>query len=593
MSSKNTWLWLTVAAVLFAFIFLFERYRPRPDTGPAYLLPGIEAKTVESVQIRAGQVQIRVERTNGGWQLIEPVAYPAQNTNVQKLLDALQQLTVAHRISETEFRKNPKAGEDYGIEPPQLSLILDSRPPVLFGHRTSPGDQVFVRIPGIEGVAIVNADVLNLFPRDANGWRETTLADFDPGTFDRITVTNAMKSQWSFMLQRDSTNKLWAMAFPGKARADSEKVEDAMQKLEKLRVRQFVSDDPNADLEAFGLQPPALTLSFGQGTNTLLALDFGKELTNSPGLIYARRRDQNAVVTVSTNTLNQWNASYDIFRDRHLVTLMGPIENIQIVGQDKFTLQWQTNNSWRIVSQDFPVDEGMATRLARTLSELQVADFEKDQVTGPDWAKYGLAAPVGTYTLTWTATQTTTNPPTQLEFGTNTKNQIFARRLGEDAVYGIASADFEALVSASWQLRDRHIWNFDINDVSRITVQQNGLTRQMLRNSTNGWSLAPGSNGSINDSAIEDTTRELGHLTAFAWVGHGAAKLAGFGITPQSYQLSIELKNGEKLVVQLGNATAMDSVYASVTLSGEPWIFEFPPDVYSHLRFCLTIPPAT
>jgi len=200
---------------------------------------------------------------------------------------------------------------------------------------------------------------------------------------------------------------------------------------------------------------------------------------------------------------------------------------------------------------------------------------------------------VGTYTLTWTATQTTTNPPTQLEFGTNTKNQIFARRLGEDAVYGIASADFEALVSASWQLRDRHIWNFDINDVSRITVQQNGLTRQMLRNSTNGWSLAPGSNGSINDSAIEDTTRELGHLTAFAWAGHGADKLAGFGITPESYQLSIELKNGEKLVVQLGNATAMDSVYASVTLSGEPWIFEFPPDVYSHLRFCLTIPPAT
>ena len=151
MSSKNTWLWLTAAAALFAFIFLFEHFRPRPNTGPAYLLPGLNANAVKTVQIRpAGQIDIRVERTNGGWQLMEPVAYPAQKTHVQKLLDALQQITVAHRISEREFRKDPKAGENFGVEPPQLSLILDSGPPVLFGYRTSPGDQVLSAFPALK-----------------------------------------------------------------------------------------------------------------------------------------------------------------------------------------------------------------------------------------------------------------------------------------------------------------------------------------------------------------------------------------------------------------------------------------------------------
>ena len=53
---------------------------------------------------------------------MKPVSYPARNTNVQNLLAALQQLTVAHRISEKEFRKDPKAGEEYGIEPPQPML---------------------------------------------------------------------------------------------------------------------------------------------------------------------------------------------------------------------------------------------------------------------------------------------------------------------------------------------------------------------------------------------------------------------------------------------------------------------------------------
>lgn len=592
MSSKNTWLWITAAAALFAFIFFFERYRSQPEIGPVYLLPELNAKAVMTVQIRpAGQREIHAERTNGVWQLVEPVVYPAQSTNIQKLIDALQQLTVAHTISEQELRRNPKGNEEFGIEPPQLSLILNSGVPIYFGHRTSPGDQVFVRVPGIEGVSIVNADVLDLFPPDANAWRDTTLADFGRISFNRIAVTNTVKSQ-SYQLQRDPTNKLWSMVFPMKTRADSEKVERALKGLEKLHIQQFVSDDPKADLEAFGLQPPALTVALREGTNTLLALDFGKALTNSPGLIYARRRDQNAIVALSTNALKQWDASYDIFRDRHLATLLGPIEKIGIQGQDSFSLLWQTNNSWQVMPQDFLADQTLAAGLARKLSELQVVDFVKDSVTEPDLPHYGLAAPARKYVMVWSSSVTATNPPTELDFGTNSNSQIFGRRIGEDAVYGIAPLDFDSLPSASWELRDRHIWNFEVSDVSRITIQQDGKTRQVVRNGTNGWSLAASSSGIINDSAIEDTTRELGNLTAFSWVGHGAAKLADLGFTAAGYQISIELKNGEKVNVQFGGATRLGSPYASVVFNGEPWIFEFPPDLYSSIRFCLAIPPA-
>jgi len=166
----------------FAFIFLFERFRPRPETGPAYLLPELSTEVVKTVQIwPAGQLEIRAERTNGIWRLTEPVAYPAQSTKVQDFLDALQRLTIAHKISEKELRMDPKADQDYGIDPPQLSLSFNSGRSIHFGHRTSPGDQVFVRIPGIEGVAIVDAEVLNYFPQNGNSWRDTTLADLAGG----------------------------------------------------------------------------------------------------------------------------------------------------------------------------------------------------------------------------------------------------------------------------------------------------------------------------------------------------------------------------------------------------------------------------
>ena len=182
-----------------------------------------------------------------------------------------------------------------------------------------------------------------------------------------------------------------------------------------------------------------------------------------------------------------------------------------------------------------------------------------------------------------------TNPPTELDFGTNGDNKVFARRVGEDAVYGIAPEDFASLPSASWEMHDRHIWNFDVNDVSGITIQQNGLTRQLVRKGTNGWSLAAGSQGIINDSAVEDTARELGQLKAFSWVGHGAEKLPGFGFTPDGYQITVELKKGEKLNVQFGGLTRLGS-NASVVLNGEPWIFEFPPDLYGAVLFCLAPP---
>ena len=592
MSSKNTWVWLTAAAVLFAFIFLFERYRPRPATGPVYLLPGLDPNTVKTVQIRVGKVDIRVERTNHSWRLAEPVVYPAQSAKVEKLLAALQGLTVAHRISEREFRKYPQATEAFGIEPPQLSLILDFDRPILFGHRTSPGDQVFVRIPAIEGVAIVDSDVLDLFPTNANAWRDMNLADIGGAAFDRIVVTNTVRSQWSFMLQRDSTNRLWGMTFPLTVRADSEKVENAVEQLQQLRVRDFISDDPKADLESLGLQPPALTLALGQGTNSVLVLDVGKELTNSPGLVYARRRDQTAVVTLSTNTLSQWNTSYDVFRDRHLVTMLGPIESIQIIGQDDFTMVWQTNNSWRVTPENFIADDLMATHLARTLSELQVADFERDSLTpdAPELPNYGLKTPARQLKISWAPSATATNAPTKLDFGVSTNGQVFARRLGELSVYGIARQDFDALPSASWEMRDRRIWNFEVNDIVRVTIQQNGQTREIVRHGTNGWTLATNSSGSINDSALEDIMRDLSHLTAFSWIAHGKDKLAGYGIGAQAYQLTIELKSGQKLSFQLGAPARLGSVYAAVLLNGEPWIFEFPPDILPSLQFSLTIP---
>ena len=135
--------------------------------------------------------------------------------------------------------------------------------------------------------------------------------------FDRLAVTNGTKV---FELRRDGTNKLWRMVYPLQARANNPKAEQSLQTLQSVRVRQFVSDDPKADLEAFGLQPPELEVALGQGTNTVARLQFGKSPTNDTRLVYARRLGLNAIVAVRKDLLAPWYAQVNDFRDPFLVT---------------------------------------------------------------------------------------------------------------------------------------------------------------------------------------------------------------------------------------------------------------------------------
>ena len=66
MNPKNTWVWIIVAAGLFAFILGLKHFGGKPAVGPLPVLPGFKAAEVTSIQVHpAAQSVIRAERTNG------------------------------------------------------------------------------------------------------------------------------------------------------------------------------------------------------------------------------------------------------------------------------------------------------------------------------------------------------------------------------------------------------------------------------------------------------------------------------------------------------------------------------------------------
>src|SRR5437016_11444893 len=131
-------------------------------------------------------------------------------------------------------------------------------------------------------------------------------------------------------------------------------------------------------------------------------MQFGKSPTNAAQLAYARLLDQKTIVSLPKPALAPWYGPAYSFRDPHLVTLSQPVTLIEVRGLDNFSLQRQTNDTWRVMPQNLPADGGLVKELLSTLGGMQVAQFVKGVVVEPDLRAYGLASPARQLTVNLT-----------------------------------------------------------------------------------------------------------------------------------------------------------------------------------------------
>src|SRR6516162_10234318 len=107
MSFKTTLVWILIAGSLFAGIYFLYRHPSSPSAGPGKILPELDPAAITAVQVRPsgqGQLQIRAERRQGVWHLVEPLDYPAQGAQIDKLVNYLATLIPATYITPAEIR---------------------------------------------------------------------------------------------------------------------------------------------------------------------------------------------------------------------------------------------------------------------------------------------------------------------------------------------------------------------------------------------------------------------------------------------------------------------------------------------------------
>ena len=482
----------------------------------------------------------------------------------------------------------PKSDEAEGFTSPQASLVIQQEDGAVFqleiGARTAPGDQLYLQRAGVAGVYVVDAELLKEIPHTQNDWRDTAFIKLKGLAFDHLALTNRLNNLNDtkvIELQREPANNLWRIVNPPiKARADASRLSGLLEQLESLRVKEFVSDQPKADLKTFGLQIPQLELALAHGTNTLALFQFGKSPTNDAALVYARRGGRNSVVAVPTNALAGWRDQVNAFRATNIIDLPELITTVKVYGQDHFSVQRQGADHWRVVP-NLPADAAACKDLLSDLGHLPILE-PLDAVTDSEFARDGLAAPARKYIFKTPAPASgPTNPAVaEVDIGATNENRVFVcvAYPDEKFVYAVNLADVQRLPVASFQMRERQIWNYSDDDIARVTVRQQGKVRQFVHTDKGRqfWALAPGSEGTIEPLAVGETVRRLAQLTVSNWVAHGLQSRVHYGFSNNDGQITLELKNGAKPVAGPRRPHPRRAPLRRVTLEGEPWIFEFP-----------------
>ena len=117
-----------VGVALMAFIFFHHKYLRETSSGPGPVLPALRPAAVTRVQVRpAARLEICAARTNGSWQLVEPLVYPAQAVSIEKFLAELEQLVPAPYLTARALRELGKGtleatfGQKFAEVPPAFA----------------------------------------------------------------------------------------------------------------------------------------------------------------------------------------------------------------------------------------------------------------------------------------------------------------------------------------------------------------------------------------------------------------------------------------------------------------------------------------
>ncbi|MBW2382028.1 MAG: DUF4340 domain-containing protein [Deltaproteobacteria bacterium] len=397
MSPRNTVLLFLAALLLGGFIYLYETSEEQSgetQEEPAGLVfPLLEADDIEHIRMTTSDGEIAdLERDGEGWQLIEPLHFPADDVTVEGIASQLAQMEIAGIV------QSDAPASDFGLAGEALvfRFRVASREGGLRVGRTTPvGSNTYVARVDEEEVFYVATWRINALRKTLTELRNRQVLEFDSARVDRISVS------WpGARIELESLGDEWWMIFPVRERADVRTVETMLSDLSFLRADDFV-DAIASTPEELGLDVPTLhVVLHGEseaGEPWTSGLMLGQVIEGRR----VARGTRGALFTIAPERLDDFPRELIAWRVKEL-------SRFAVADARSFDLTFRTKmgegadetrtihgelhaGEWTIAPE--PMDQRQARKLVYALSQLEAVEIVAEDMGDAEREALGLAPP--------------------------------------------------------------------------------------------------------------------------------------------------------------------------------------------------------
>jgi hypothetical protein len=355
----------------------------QPDSSDAIskqekVFASLEADKVEELKVKAEKGDTTtVVKKDGAWQLTEPIATTAEESEISSMTSGLTQLNVVRVVDE-----NPGDLKEYGLATPRVQIDFkasgdkDYRK-LIVGDKSPTGSDMFAKRNDEKRVFLIPAYQDSTFNKDTFSLREKKLLKFDRDKVDHVELVTAGKN---VAVAKEGAE--WKLTSPVQVRADFGAVEGLMGRLQTAQMKSIAADAAApADLKKYGLDKPEVTVNVNAGSARATLIVGGKA---EDGSVYVRDASRPMVMTAESSFADDLKKGADEYRRKDIFEFRAYNANRVELTRNAQTIVFEKTkgegenpqDKWRRVSPNAAdADKDKIDSLLSRLSNMRATSF--------------------------------------------------------------------------------------------------------------------------------------------------------------------------------------------------------------------------
>ncbi len=557
---KKTAILLVLFIGLGAYTWFFER--GEVVKGPIALR--LNPETIVAVDIERKQEprHLRLVRKGKSWWMEKPIATAADSSAVKSLVERFKVLKI-----EKELDKSAEEKPEFGLKTPSATVTVTDEKgrhyTVTLGNKTPTGTGVYAIVKGREQPIVVTSWLLDDAQKPPTEYRDKKLMPFRKERVRKI----ALISKGQTMVLEATGKKEWKISQPIQTPADSQAVENILDRLSGLQAKEFVSEKPTPkELDQYQLsQPTAEWQVWVKGRARPLRLLIGKQDPKKKTRYFAQSHRFPAVVEIDEWEAKELRKDISYFRSKKIVTLeKDRVERLVLKAAGRAVELVKKKEGeeerWQMVKpRPLPADSWRVDDLLWTVEGMEAREF----LDRPgDLKQYELDAP----DVELTVYEKGRKEGKTVWLSIRGK-EAFARTSLGQTVYKIFPTTVKDLTKGPDDFRDLQVVKFSRNEVSQIILEWDGKKVSLEKRGEKDWYRTEPKKDWAKWDAVDAVLFELESLRADKWIAEAAAPQHGLD-KPQLIA-TIKRARAPDIVVRFGKEADANSVFVSSSYSGE------------------------